>query len=219
MRRPKSITRLLSLPIRTFVPVTLAGLLFGCATARIESEWNSPDHAARSLKGASVLVMCAAGDESLRRICEDHWATRLSASGVKPLRAYQVAEFPVAEQATPEAIQRVARANGATTVASTRVVPTYYGPANSGPQVGVGVGGVGGSGGGISFGGIGISIPIGGSGAPESIVSASTTLVEVATNVVTWSANATAPGAQGVPDKVGALTEVLIEAMRKAGRL
>lgn len=225
MNQPVSIANPTARSVRARVPVVVAVvmpavLLVACATARIESEWKSPDHAARSLKGASVLVMCTAGDESLRRICEDQWATRLSASGVKPLRAYEIAAFPAGEQATPDAVQRVARANGATTVASTKVVPTYYGAANSGTQVGVGVGGVGGSGGGISFGGIGISIPIGGgSSAPESIVSASTTLVEVASNALTWSANATAPGTQSIPDKVGALTEVLIEAMRKAGML
>jgi hypothetical protein len=199
--------------------VALAAILGGCATARLESEWKSPEHAARSLKGQSVLVMCAASDESLRRICEDQWSTRFDARGVKAVRGYQVAGLPSAGQANPDEINRAAKRSGAAAVASTRVGPTGYATAGSGSSVGVGVGGAGGSGGGISFGGIGISFPIGGAGAPVPVLGASTTLVDVASNALMWSGNATAPGSESVPDKVASLTQVLIEALQKAGML
>lgn len=202
----------------TTVAVALAAMLGGCASARLESEWKGPNFPGRSLKGATVLAACVTSDEALRRICEDEWATQLQAQGVRLVRAYDVVGLVVGESVTEE-VRAAARKVGATTIVSTRIATDTRVHAPSGTQVGVGVGGAGGSGGGVSFGGVGISIPIGGGTTTTSVLTANTSLAEVASGALTWSGTANAPGNEDLRAKVAGVTKVVVEALKGAGVL
>jgi hypothetical protein len=85
--------------------------------------------------------------------------------------------------------------------------------------VGVGVGGGGGSGGGFSFGGVGISVPIGGGMPSSPSLGYSTSLVDVGSGQLAWSANATAASSGDQRAQLADLTRVMVEAMRKSGLL
>lgn len=200
------------------VMVALALAIGGCATARLESEWKGPTFPGRSLKNTTVLAACVSIDEALRRICEDEWAMQLQAHGVKTIRAYDVAGLVVGDTVTDD-VRAAAKKTGATTIAGTRIATDTRVQAPSGTQVGVGVGGAGGSGGGISFGGIGISIPIGGSAATTSVLTANTSLVDVATGAVMWSGTASAPGNEDLRAKVAGVTKAVVDAWKGAGAL
>lgn len=199
----------------TAAVVAIAAAIGGCATARLESEWKGPSFPGRSLKGATVLAACVTSDEALRRICEDEWAAQLQAQGVRLIRAYDVVGLAVGETVTEE-VRAAAKKIGATTIASTRIGSDtrVHGP--TGTQVGVGVGGAGGSGGGVTFGGVGISIPIGGGTTTTSVLTANTSLVDVASGSVTWSGTASAPGNEDLRTKVAGVTKVVVEALKGA---
>ena len=90
---------------------------------------------------------------------------------------------------------------------------------NPGPQVGFGLGGGSGGGyrgGGFSVGGIGLSFPVGGATTTRSLGS-STSLVDLASGAVIWSGSATTSASGDVTSQVGALTQVTIDALHKAG--
>ena len=74
------------------------------------------------------------------------------------------------------------------------------------------------SGGGFSVGGIGITLPIGGA-IPTQSLAASSSLVDVASGKLVWSGSASAPASGDIVAQVGALSQVTIEAIRKAGLL
>ena len=200
---------------RNMIVVSLVALL-GCATARLDTEWKSPDLANRSLKASSVLVLCSAGDESLRRVCEDTWSRQLAERGVRSTRAYDIPGLPPGGKANPDEISAAAKRAGATSVMSTQLAPGYTSVAQPGPNIGVGIGGYGGSGGGITVGGVGISFPIGGTSITPSLA-ASTSLVDPVTNAIIWSGSATDTGTHEPPAKVAALTAVMIDAIGKSG--
>jgi hypothetical protein len=85
--------------------------------------------------------------------------------------------------------------------------------------VGFGLGGGSGGGyrgGGFSVGGIGLSFPVGGATTTRSLAS-STALVEPASGAVIWSGSATTSATGDMTEQVGALTQVTIEALQKAG--
>ena len=71
-------------------------------------------------------------------------------------------------------------------------------------------------GGGFSVGGIGLSFPVGGATTTRSLGSG-TSLVDLASGAVIWSGSATTSASGDVTSQVGALTEVTIEALQKAG--
>lgn len=200
----------------TVASISLAIAIGGCASARLETEWKSPGFPGRSLKGSTVLAACVTGDEALRRICEDEWATQLQAQGLKLLRAYDIVGLAVGDTISDE-MRATAKKVGAATIASTRIASDtrVHGPA--GTQVGVGVGGAGGSGGGVTFGGVGISIPIGGGTTTTTVLTASTSLVDVASGAVTWSGTASAPGNEDLRAKVTGVTKVVVDALKGAG--
>lgn len=195
--------------------ITLVLLLAGCATAQLDTEWKSPAPA-QSLKGGMVFVMCGAPDEALRRVCEDVWFKQLGERGVRATRAYEVAAF--APTATPADIEAAAKKAGASAVMSTRLGAGSTTVSRPGPNVGVGVGG-GWGGGGFSIGGVGISFPIGGGASTTPSLAASSSLVEVASGQVVWSGTATDTGTQESAVKMSALTDVLLEALKRSGFL
>ncbi len=202
------------LPLLVFVAV-----IAGCATTEMTAQWKDPAFGG-TLAGSRMLVLCQAGDDTLRRVCEDQWATRLAAHGVAGIRSYSLPGFPPGGAANPEEMAMAGRENGASAVASTQFRLSDFAVVNPGPQVGFGLGGGSGGGyrgGGFSVGGIGLSFPVGGATTTRSLGS-STSLVDLASGAVIWSGNATTSTSAGdLTAQVAALTEVAIDALQKAG--
>jgi uncharacterized membrane protein YgcG len=194
-------------------------MLAGCATTQMNAEWRDAAFAATSLKGQRVLVVCRAPDDTMRRVCEDQWASQLGAQGVAPVRSYSIPGFPWASGDNADEMKAAVRASGAAALATMSLAPSDFAVVNPGAQVGVGIGGGSGGGyrsGGFSFGGFGISFPIGGATATQGL-GATSSLVDVASGKVVWSGSASTSASSDILGQVGALTQVTIEAMRKAG--
>jgi hypothetical protein len=198
--------------------LVVATMLAGCASTQMNAQWRDTAFAPGSLKGQRVLVVCRAADEAMRRGCEDQWAGQLAAQGIAPVRSYTIAGFPWASGDTADEMKAAARASGAAALASMSLAPGEFAVVNPGPQVGIGIGGSSGGsrGGGFSFGGFGISFPIGGATATQGL-GATSSLVDVASGRLVWSGSASTSASSDVGSQVGALTQVTIEAMRKAG--
>lgn len=167
-----------------------------------------------------MLVVCQGRDDTMRRICEDQWATRLGTQGVLSVQSYSIPNFPPSGVANPDQLKTAAQTSGATAIATMQINPSGYATVSQGAQVGIGVGGGSGggyySGGGFSFGGLGISLPVGGGTTTQGLGS-STTLVDAATGTLVWSGNATTPATADVMAQVSALTQITIETIQKSG--
>lgn len=206
-------------PSRLIPLLLLAAVSAGCATTAMTAQWKDPAFRG-TLTGSRVIVLCQARDDTLRRVCEDQWTTRLAAHGVDGIRSYTLPGFPPGGAANPEEMAMASRTNGATVVASTQLAFSDFAVVNPGPQVGFGVGGGSGGyrGGGFSGGGIGLSFPIGGGGVSTTrSFASSTSLVDPASGAVIWSGSASTSAGGDVTEQVDALTQVTIEALQKAG--
>lgn len=197
------------------LPVVLAVALAGCATTRMNAEWADPKFAGTKLKGQRLLVVCQARDDTTRRLCEDQWAMQLGGQGVTGVPSYSISGFPPGGAANPEEVKAVARKNGATAVLTSQLAVGEYTVVNPSPQVSVGAGGGSGGWSGFGWGGVGVSFPIGGATATQTM-SASTSLVEVASGTMMWSGSASTPASGDVTGQVAALTRVTVEALQRA---
>jgi len=205
-------------PSRVLPLLLLAAVIAGCATTEMTAQWKDPAYSS-TLTGSRVLALCQARDDTLRRVCEDQWATQLAAQGVAGIRSYSLLGFPPGGAANPEEMAMAGRENGATVVASTQLIVSDFAVVNPGPQVGFGLGGGSGGGyrgGGFGVGGIGLSFPVGGATTTRSLGS-STSLVDLASGAVIWSGSATTSASGDMTSQVGALTQVTIDALQKAG--
>lgn len=202
-----------------FTALLAAALLAGCATPRIDTEWRDPAAPSDALKGRRVLVACRAFDESLRRVCEDEWVRQLGFAGIAAVPAYAVPDFPINSGDMSEEIRAAAKARDAAAIVAVTLQSIGGGYARPGSSVGVGVGASGGSGGGsFGFGGISIGIPIGGGwGSSAPSLGSSTSIVDVATGKLLWSANAGSPSAADTRGQIADLARVTLDAVRKAG--
>ena len=210
--------------LKTRVMSFAAGLftlaLAGCATTEMRSEWRDPNVAGAVLKGQQVLVICQSRDHSLRRICEDQWTMRLQPTGVAGIQSYAIPQFPADGMAGNEEIRSAAGRVGAFAVASVQLAPDDLAVVNPAPQVGIGVGG--GSGGyrsgGFSVGGLGLSFPIGWPTAAQGMT-CSVAMLDAASGAVFWSGSATAPPSGAQAGQVAELTQLMIDALLRAGLL
>lgn len=196
----------------------LLGMIAGCATTQIDSQWKNPDFIGRSLMGNRVLVACKAPDETLRRLCEDQWLVKLGARGISAVRSYSLSGFPPVGAANSKAISLAAKGSGARTVVNMELTPSDIAVVNPGPQLGVGIGGGSGGyhGGGFSFGGLGMSFPLGGATVTHGMAS-TTKVVELDSGVLIWSGNASTATDVNVTEQVSALTRVVVDELMKAG--
>lgn len=191
----------------------------GCATTRINNEWRDTAQPAPALKGDRVLVVCRALEETARRVCEEEWARQLEAAGAQPVVSFSLPGFPLNAGDLSAELRDAAVKVRAVAIAST-TIQTAGGTTSwgYGPQVGVGVGGVGGSGGGgFGFGGVSISVPMGGGVSAGPSLGYSTSLMDVGSGRLVWSANATAASSGDQRGQLADLTRVMMEAMRKGG--
>ena len=205
--------------VLAFSTLACVGLLSGCATTQINSQWKDPKVTDRLAKGSKVLVLCQSRDNTLRRLCEDQWMVQLGEQGFTVVRAYSLPGIPADGAASADEIRAAASANGARAAVSMQLDLSGIAVVNPGPQLGVGVGGGSGGGyrgGGFSFGGLGISFPVGGATTAQEMA-ASTTVTNPANGAMLWTGNASTPAESNTAAQVSALTKVTVEALKTAG--
>lgn len=203
---------------RFVAPVLSALLAAGCASTQIGAQWVDPQWPKASLHGAPVLVVCEAPDTTAKLLCESRFSAQLASLGATPLTVSATADSLAGREATTEGRLAAAKAAGARAVLQTALKPDYS-VVSSGPSFSIGIGGFGGSGGGSRSGvggGVGVAVPVGGAGGGVGMA-ASSTLVDVGSAKVIWSAQATAPAGPDLSAQIDELAGVLIGGVRQAG--
>jgi hypothetical protein len=178
-------------------------VLSGCATTQLDGQWTDPQVSGTPLRGASVYVACDAQEPLVQQVCQDQMAAQLGTLGASAV---------IGSAAPAEQTMAAARAAGAKAVMNVAVSPDVAVAEGSGISFGLGLGGFGRS----SFGGVGISAPIGGTRVNRGYV-ANSTITEVASGRVMWTAKASARPSEDVNGQVSELARVTGEAARKAG--
>jgi hypothetical protein len=196
---------------RVALAATLPLIVAGCASTVVDTQWRNAELPAAYLRGATVLVSCEAGEDLLRRVCEDRVTTELSARGAVPVLAapgtVAATQPGVADaQYLPAARDRRAKAVFSVTlgVASATV--------SSGVMLSVGGFGFGGN----SGGGVGVSAPIGG-GRVSNGYAANGRVTDVTSGKLMWSARASTPPSSDVNAQLGELSTAVLDAAAKAG--
>jgi hypothetical protein len=200
----------------------LFGLLSGgCASTAVQAQWADPLFAGRSLRGATVLVVCHAGATAVQRICQDQIAARMLMSGIRPVMATEADLMAAEGEPITDNIFAAARRAEAHAIWAATIVPdvTVVSP---GPTIGVGIGGFGTSGGwhrssGVG-GGIGVGVPVG-SEHVNTAYAADMTLTDVGTGRLMWTSKITTPASQDITEQVTQLVEVGMQSAQQAGYL
>ncbi len=195
----------------------VACTLAACATTKMDAQWSNPEFAGKSLRGQSMLVVCQSRDFTTQAVCEDQAASQLETRGIKTVKFAVVS--PGAPP-VPEAVEAAAKRADVRAVYRT-AVSTYMPAVNSGPTIGIGVGGFGGSGGyggGYRGGGVGggVSFPVGGGAVSEAYAS-DTSIIDVSTGKLMWSGRATGPTGSDTTSQLADLTRVTFEALAGSG--
>lgn len=188
--------------------------LAGCASTAVESQWVDRQAPVPSLAGARVYVTCQAADTTVRLVCVDRFAAQLKAMGAVP-----VPQPPPAEGTGNDArAVDAARSANAAALLATSIEPQTV-AVSAPPTFSIGIGGFGIGGGPYSGGGVGVGVaaPMGGAGSASTGYGASSSLTDVASGRMLWSAKASAPPSADVNQQLSELSRVLLEAARSAG--
>jgi len=216
MPDPESVTSVSRLGGVAFAAAVLS--FIGCASTKLDAQWSDPQFAGTSLRGAKVLVACESSDLAIKRICQDHLASELTAHGATPVIAPDPSGTTTGRSGAAEQYLPAARAAGAKAVFSAAVAPDAF-AVSSGPSVGFGIGGFSGgshrSGSGV---GVGVSVPVG-SSQSSMAYAASSTLTDVATGRPMWTGKASTPASSDVSAQLAALVKAVVEGAQKAGLL
>ena len=192
--------------------VALLGIA-GCASTQVGAQWTDPAFQGRSLRGKTLLVVCEAVDAAAKRVCQDQLAGQVTAYGGTPRVAGEIANPAPGREQNPAAYLPAARSAGAQAVLSAAVVVDPVATVNSGPSIGIGMGGW--SGGHVG-GGIGISFPFG-RAREETGLGMNGALTDVASGKLMWSARASAPAGADTGKQLDELARATLEAASKAG--
>jgi hypothetical protein len=200
----------------------LYGLLIGgCASTAIQAQWSDPQFAGRSLRGATVLVVCDASAAAIKRICQDQIAARIATSAARPVTAPEVDFLTAEDGQMADKVFAAARRVGANAIWGSIIAPdaTVVSP---GPTVGFGLGGFGSSGGrhrwGGVGGGVGVTVPVGGERV-NTAYAADMTLTDVETERLMWTSKITTPASQDIAEQVAKLAQAGVKAAQQAGFL
>ena len=195
-----------------------AVLMAACASTRMDAQWTNPAYQGKVARGGTVLVACEAQDLTLQRICEDQLAAALSARGAKPTLNSQLAPAttpPAGNDPYVSAAKRV----GARAIARMTLGATVPVAVDSGPRIGIGVGGGSWGGGGSSVGGgVGVGFPIGGARVTQAF-GAETALIDPSSGATMWSGRASSSTNQDVTGQITELAQVIADALAGAGML
>jgi hypothetical protein len=191
-------------------------LLGGCASTRLDAQWTDPQFAGRSLRGVKVLVVCDAPEVVVQRICVEQVAAQVASSGATPVMGPDVVPPAPGQLPASDQYLSAARAAGAQAVLSSSVAPDAS-VVNPGPLISFGIGGFGGGyrGGGVG-GGVGVTAPAG-SAQVTTGYAANSTLTDVGSGRLMWSAKATTPASQDVNTQVTELAKSVVGAAKQAG--
>jgi hypothetical protein len=202
--------------------LTLCGLLVGgCASTAIQAQWADPLFAGRSLRGATVLVVCSANAPAIQHICQDQIAARMLMSGIRPVMVTEADLITAQGEQITDKIFAAARRAGANAIWAATIAPdvTVVSP---GPTIGFGIGGFGTSGGwhrssGVG-GGIGVGFPVG-ADQVNTAYAADMTLTDVETGRLMWTSKITTPASQDITEQVTELTQAGVKSAQQAGVL
>ncbi len=187
-------------------------LLAGCASTRLDAQWADPQLTTGTpLRGARVLVVCESQDQVLRRVCQDQVGAQLVTAGAMPVAAPDVGDAANSAPGGPAPYLAAARAANAKAVLVTAIAPNNS-VAKPGFTLGVGLGGFGGGVG----GGVGVSVPMGGTKV-ETGYAANTSITDVASGRLMWTARASEPASSDVNTQVAALAKTVVAGAVKAG--
>jgi hypothetical protein len=206
--------------VATVTLLGLCGLLVGgCASTAVQAQWADPLFAGRSLRGATVLVVCNAQAPVMQHICQDQIAARMLMSGIRPVMATEADLITVQGEQITDKIFAAARLAGANAIWAATIVPDFT-VVSPGPTIGFGIGGFGTSGGwhrssGVG-GGIGVGFPIG-SEQVNTTYAADMTLTDIETGRLMWSSRITTPASQDITEQVTQLVEVGVKSAQQAG--
>jgi hypothetical protein len=202
---------------RIFIAALAASTLslVGCASTNLAAQWVDPQFKGRSLRDTKVFVVCEAADVSIKRICQDQVAAQMKALGATPVKGPETDNSTPAPQPVADPYFPAARDAAATAVLSTAVTPDAT-VVNPGPSVGFGFGGFGGGGGAYRGAGVGMSVPVG-AGQVTTGYAANTTLTDVATGRLMWTAKATTPPSKDVNAQVADLAKAVLDGAKKEG--
>jgi hypothetical protein len=198
----------------------LCGLLVGgCASTAIQAQWADPLFAGRSLRGATVLVVCSANAPAIKRLCQDQIAARMLIAGIRPVMATEADLITAQGEQITDKIFAAARQAGANVIWAATIAPDFT-VVNPGPTIGFGIGGFGTSGGwyrssGVG-GGIGVGFPVGGEQV-NTAYAADMTLTDIETRRLMWSSRITTPASQDITEQVTQLVEVGVQSAQQAG--
>lgn len=186
-------------------------MLSGCASSTVNAQWSDPQFVGQPARGTRVLVACEAPDPTLRRVCADRLAVKLSGLGAMPVLAADSDAIP-----SDAELLQAARAAGAGAALRARISPdsTQVSPA---PTFGIGIGGIGGGYRAATGVGIGMSAPIGAGAPPTTGYAASAGLFDVVSGQLMWSGRASAAPSSDVGAQLDTLAVLLLDAARQAG--
>lgn len=187
----------------------------GCASTKLDAQWIDPQFKGRSLRDTKVFVVCEATDVAIKRICQDQVVSQLTTLGATPVKGPESDQPTPAPQPVADPYLAAAREAGASAVLSTAVTPDAR-VVDAGPSIGFGIGGFGGGGGAYRSGGVGMSVPVG-PGQVNTGYAANTTLTDVATGRLMWTAKAASPPSKDVNAQVADLSKTVLDAAKKEG--
>jgi len=190
---------------------SIAALLAGCASTRLDAQWSDSQLAPNSLRGARILVACEAHEAVLKQICQDQLVAEVVARGATPVVAPDIPVAGPARAPGNEPYVDAARGAGAKAVL-THAVTVADVSAGSGMSIGIGGFGIGG---GNVRGGVGVSVPVGGN-QPNTGYAMSSRLSDTANGRLLWSAKASASPSSDVNAQLAELTKALFGAADKA---
>ena len=186
--------------------------LAGCASTQLDAQWADPQLVnGQPLRGARVLVVCESPDQVLRRVCIDAVSAELMTAGAVPVRAPDVGDAATSAPGGPAPYVAAAKAANAKAVLVTAIAPNSS-VAKPGFTLGVGLGGFGGNVG----GGVGVSVPLGGTKV-ETGYAANTSITDVASGRLMWTARASEAASADVNAQVSALAKAVVAGAGKAG--
>jgi hypothetical protein len=198
--------------IRHIALVTAVPLaLVGCASTVVDAQWKSVEVPSAYLRGATVMVSCEAGDEVLRRICQDQVSADLSAHGATPVIAAPGTVAAYQPGIADAQYLPAARSQGAKAVLSVTVGAATV-AVNPGMSLSIG---------GFGFGshsalGAGVTAPIGGGGVSNGYA-ANGRVTDVSSGKLMWSARANTPPSSDVNAQMAELSRSVLDAAGKAG--
>ena len=99
-------------------------MLSSCATTSVDSQWVNSDFSGRKLVG-KVMVIGLSRDDTVRRIFEDEMAQQLSAYALTTVRSHEMIAEPLVSDST-SALLKAANSVGAGTILSSVVVDRQY---------------------------------------------------------------------------------------------